>query len=93
LRSLVFDPDDRGVAGLRSESAWMGSFDQLYDLAATRAPLQLSGAAYYHHVAVRGVQGDRIWIAQSAPGYRNVWDTIDRGQYAALGAWRATWVR
>jgi len=44
-------------------------------------------------VAVRGVSGDAIWLANSAPGYRNVWETLDRSQYAALGAWRATWVR
>jgi hypothetical protein len=88
----VYDPDRFGL-GLRAGSAWIGSFDELYVLARDRAPLQLSGAAWYHHVAVRGVSGDAIWLANSAPGYRNVWETLDRRQYAALGTWRATWVR
>jgi len=92
LRELVFGPDYFAV-GMKPASIWIESFDQLYDLAATRAPLQLSGAKYYHHVAVRGVRDGRIWIANSAPGYRNVWDTIDAQQFAALGSWRATWVR
>jgi hypothetical protein len=92
LRDIIFNPDPWGV-GTVAESVWISSYDQLYELAATRAPLQLSGAAWYHHVAVRGVQGDRIWIANSAPGYRGVFETIDRTQYATLGSWRVTCVR
>jgi hypothetical protein len=92
LRELVFDRDAWGV-GLAAESYWIRSFDHLYELAATRAPLQLSGATWYHHCAVRGVRSDRIWIANSAPGYRGVFDTIDRVQFERLGRWRATCVR
>ena len=92
LRQLVFGPDHFGL-GLNPESVWIESFAQLYGLAEMRAPLQLSGAKYYHHVAVRGVRDGRIWIANSAPGYRNVWDTIDEQQFATLGTWRATWVK
>lgn len=93
LRAYVFNDDDRGVSGLRAESVWIGSFDELWELAAARAPLQLSGSKWYHHVAVRGVQGDTIWLANSAPGYASVWENLSRSDYQRLGAWRATWVR
>jgi hypothetical protein len=92
LRSRVYDPDHFG-RGLRAESVWIGSFDELYALARDRAPLQLSGAQWYHHVAVRGVSGDNIWIANSAPGYLGIFETLNRQDYARLGTWRATWVR
>jgi hypothetical protein len=92
LRDLIYTPDPWHV-GTVPESVWALNFDHLYELATTRAPLQLSGAAFYHHVAVRGVQGDRIWIANSAPGYRGVFETLDRTQYAKLGNWRVTCVR
>ncbi len=92
LRDRVFGPDHFGL-GLNPTSVWIESFEQLYELAATRAPLQLSGARWYHHCAVRGVQGDTIWIANSAPGYKNCFSHIDRNLYQLLGTWRATWVR
>jgi hypothetical protein len=92
LAAKIYNPDPWHV-GTVAESVWVSSFDHLYELAATRAPLQLSGALWYHHAAVRGVQGDRIWIANSAPGYRGVFETIDRAQYANLGSWRVTCVR
>jgi len=92
LRERVFNADRFGQR-LAAESVWIESFDHLANLAAQHAPLQLSGAAYYHHVAVRGVSDGAIWIANSAPGYRNVWDTLNRSQFSALGSWRATWVR
>jgi hypothetical protein len=92
LRELIYNPDPWNL-GTSAESFWASSFDHLYELASTRAPLQLSGAGWYHHVAVRGVQGDRVWIANSAPGYRGIVETIDRTQFANLGSWRVTTVR
>lgn len=92
LRERLYGPDPFGLQ-LQPASVWVESFDHLYELASTRAPLQLSGAKWYHHCAVRGVKGERVWIANSAPGYRNVFDTLDRAQFAALGSWRATWIR
>jgi hypothetical protein len=34
----------------------------------------------------------RIWIANSAPGYKGVGDTLDRQQWAALGGMSCIWL-
>jgi len=45
----------------------------------------MSGAAWYHWIALRGVQGDALWIANSAPGYKGIYDTLTKAQFDALG--------
>jgi hypothetical protein len=76
--------------GLNSKHDWLG-FDAVYDLA-TRGTGLMSGAAWYHWVGIRGVQGGNIWIANSAPGYKGVWDTLSRDDFNRLGGFSVVWL-
>jgi hypothetical protein len=68
-----------------STSARLG-FDEVY-AAAQDTTGMMSGAAYYHWVAIRGITGDALWIANSAPGYKSVWDILTRADWDRLGPW------
>jgi hypothetical protein len=73
-----------------TEQGWL-DFDTAYELA-TRTTGMLSGAAWYHWSAVRGVQGDTIWIANSAPGYQSVWNNLSRSDWDRLGGFSVVWL-
>jgi hypothetical protein len=77
--------------GRYSEHGYL-SFDDVYALAAQQTPMLMSGAQWYHWVGVRGVQGDTLWIANSAPGYKNVFDNLSREQFNALGGFSCVWL-
>lgn len=62
---------------------WM-TFDEVYALAGFTTG-QMSGGAWYHWVGIRGRSGPNIAIANSAEGYKGVFDTLDRSQFNALG--------
>lgn len=36
-------------------------------------------------MALRGVSGSDIWVANSAQGYRGVYETMNRDQFNSLG--------
>jgi len=76
--------------GQPTEQGWL-DFDTVYDLA-QRTTGQMSGAEWYHWVALRGVSGEELWIANSASGYRGVYDTLTRAQFAALGGFSVVWL-
>jgi hypothetical protein len=77
--------------GIDSRHAWL-DFDTAYDTY-RQVPGMLSGAAWYHWVGVRGVTRDGlIWIANSAPGYKSVGDTLNRQQWASLGSMSCVWL-
>jgi hypothetical protein len=76
--------------GQESAQSWL-DFDTVYDLAQGTTGI-LSGAAWYHWVALRGVQGDTIWIANSAPGYKSVWSNLSRSDWDRLGGWSVVWL-
>ncbi len=76
--------------GLTSSQGWL-SFDQAYTIYAT-APGCMSGATWYHWVAVRGVSGANLSIANSAPGYKGVFSTLSREQFNALGPFSCIWI-
>jgi hypothetical protein len=73
-----------------TEQAWL-DFDSVYQLA-QRTTGQMSGAAWYHWVALRGVQGDTIYIANSAPGYKGVWDNLTRSDFNRLGGFSVVYL-
>jgi hypothetical protein len=73
-----------------TEQGWL-DFDTAYELA-TRTTGMLGGAAFYHWTAVRGVQGDTIWIANSAPGYKSVWSNLSRSDWDRLGGFSVVWL-
>jgi len=76
--------------GQESEQAWL-DFDTVHQLA-QRTTVLMSGASWYHWVALRGVSGDDLWIANSAPGYMGVWDILTRADFASLGAFSLVWL-
>lgn len=66
-----------------SSSAYL-DFDSVH-AAAQDTTGMMSGAAWYHWISLRGVSGDALWIANSAPGYKGIWDTLTRDDFARLG--------
>lgn len=76
--------------GINTEHGWL-DFDQAYALY-SQTPGLMSGAAFYHWVAVRGVQGSNLWLSNSAPGYRGIFDQLSRYDWDRLGGWSCLWV-
>lgn len=60
------------------------SFDQAYAIAGS-SPGCLGGVGWYHWVGIRGVNGSSLWLANSAPGYRGIYETLTRDQFNSLG--------
>ena len=79
-----------GDYGVATEQDWL-DFDSVYELVQTTTGL-MSGAAWYHWCALRGTSGENLWISNSAPGYRGVWDTLTREQFAELGAFSVVYL-
>ena len=77
-------------AGVRSEQSWL-NFDQAYEIY-SKTPGMMSGAAMYHWLGVRGVSGSNLWVANSAPGYKGVWDILSRYDFDRLGGWSCIWL-
>lgn len=69
--------------GLDSEQGWL-DFDTVYALAQDTTGM-MSGGAWYHWCAIRGTQGNNLWIANSAPGYMGIWDVLSRADFNRLG--------
>jgi len=63
------------------------SFDQMYELAQHTTGV-LNSTRWYHFVAVRGIDGPNIWIANSAQGYKGIYELVSRGQW---DAWAGSW--
>ena len=76
--------------GVATSQGWL-TFDTVYAIA-QQAPGCMSGGAWYHWVAIRGVDSSNIWIANSAPGYKGVYDTLTREQFNALGPFSVVYV-
>jgi len=76
--------------GQESSQSWL-DFETVYELAQGTTGL-MSGAAWYHWVGLRGVQGSNLWIANSAPGYKSVWDTLSRDDFNRLGGFSVVWL-
>lgn len=68
---------------LDTDRGWF-SFDQVYAIAGDTTGC-MSGGAWYHWVAIRGISGSSLWIANSAPGYKGIYDTLTRDQFNSLG--------
>lgn len=69
--------------GLRVRSRFC-TFDEAYAIAEqTTGTINPNGM--YHFMALRGVSGSNIWVANSAQGYRGVYETMNRDQFNSLG--------
>ncbi len=69
--------------GLKSTQGWL-TFDDVYAAAGSTTG-QMSGGKWYHWVAIRGRDGNNLWIANSAPGYQGVRDSLSRDDFNRLG--------
>jgi hypothetical protein len=76
--------------GQDTEQGWL-DFDTVYELAQSTTG-QMSGAAWYHWVALRGISGPDLWIANSAPGYQGVYDILSRADFERLGGFSVVWL-
>jgi len=69
--------------GLNSQQGWL-NFDTVWTAAGSTCGM-MSGGSWYHWVAIRGQDGANIWIANSAPGYKGVYDSLSRDDFNRLG--------
>lgn len=76
--------------GQDSDQGWL-DFDTTYALA-EEGPGLCSGAKWYHWVGIRGVQGSNLWVANSAPGYKGIYDTLSREDFNRLGGFSVVWL-
>jgi len=76
--------------GQETSQSWL-DFDTVYDLAQGTTGL-MSGASWYHWVSLRGVQGSNLWIANSAPGYKGVYDVLSPYDFQRLGGFSVVWL-
>jgi len=76
--------------GQSTSQAWL-DFDAVYELAQHTTGM-MAGASWYHWVAIRGVSGRALWIANSAPNYRGISDTLGREAFQALGGFSVVWL-
>lgn len=76
--------------GQATDQGWL-DFDTTYAIA-QQTPGMMSGTAWYHWVGIRGVDSGCLWVANSAPGYRGVYDHVSREQFASLGGFSVVWL-
>ncbi len=78
--------------GVPAAQEWVG-WDRALELAASTAVIWNS-TSWYHFVGGRGlVDGDLIWIANSAEGYKGIYDSINRQQFQQWeGSWQAVYL-
>lgn len=72
--------------GLHAIQKWV-TFDEAYSICRNRTGV-INPVGMYHFMAIRGVDGvdiGDIWIANSAPGYKGIYDSISRNSFNQLG--------
>jgi hypothetical protein len=73
--------------GVEAKQEWI-DWSRALELCSTTTGV-LNSTAWYHFVAIRGVTDDgQLWIANSAPGYDGIFDTISESQFQM---WAGTW--
>lgn len=77
--------------GRDSEQAFGLDFDTVYSIAEETIGL-MSGAAWYHWVGIRGVQGSTIWVANSAEGFKGIYSNLSREDFNRLGGFSVIWL-
>jgi hypothetical protein len=71
--------------GLTSKQAWV-TYDEAYAIMRDTTGI-INALGMYHVMGMRGVDYDidALWVANSAPGYRGVYETLTREQFNSLG--------
>ena len=55
-------------------------------------PLQINGARFYHHVGARYLSNALLYLANPAPSWKGVGDTLDANEAATWGSWNSMWL-
>jgi hypothetical protein len=69
--------------GLESQQLYC-TYDQAWAICSATTGV-INPIGMYHYMAIRGTNPDSIWVANSAPGYCGVYDTLNRSQFNNLG--------
>ena len=72
-----------GEYDLLAVQEWV-SYDQAYSIAGKHTGV-INPVGMQHYMAIRGQDGPNIWVANSASGYRGIYDILDRSNFNALG--------
>lgn len=78
--------------GVAAEQGWL-DFDSAYVLAQLTTGC-IGGASWYHWVALRGIEGDSILVANSAPGWGGIGEPgiLTRQDWERLGPFAVVWL-
>jgi len=79
-----------GVMGLQTSHDFL-TFDSAYAICRANTGV-INPIGMYHFMAIRGIQADTIWVANSALGYRGVYENISRSQFNNLGPVQLMWL-
>ena len=69
--------------GFVAKQMWV-TFEQAYSICRLYTGV-INPIGQYHFMGIRGVQSGAIWVANSALGYRGVYETLDINQFNSLG--------
>jgi len=75
--------DEFARYGLNSQQLYC-TFDQAWAICSATTGV-INPIGMYHYMAIRGTDSDSLWVANSAPGYYGVYDTVSRSQFNNLG--------
>jgi len=76
--------------GQKCSNGWL-TFETVYAIAGETTGM-MSGGNWYHWVAIRGQDGNNLWLANSAPGYRGVGESLSREEFQRLGPFSVVWL-
>ena len=71
---------EQGAPALTAWPSWDDTLNLAYAM-----PLLIGGVNWYHWVGVRSSLDGVLFLANSAEGYRNVYQTLEEDQWIALG--------
>jgi hypothetical protein len=70
------------------------TFDEAYSICRDHTGV-INPVGMYHFMAIRGIDGTDIgdiWVANSAPGYKGIYDSISRSSFNQLGPTQLVWL-
>ena len=69
--------------GFLAKQAWV-TYEQAYSIVGKYTGC-INPIGMQHYMAIRGQNNPNIWVANSAPGYRGIYNDLDRDSFNALG--------
>jgi len=90
LMSIQCLVDAFASLGVATQNAYC-TFQQAYSICRySTGVINLIGM--YHFMAIRGVRGANLWVANSALGYRGVYEELSESAYNDLGPTQLLWI-